>query len=257
MTTPNSSTPTRQRPIDTTIHASKSCRPSGRAACAARCSLPLSPPPPVMTGAFANSAFSQGFGPPWRAGPPWGQTFDPAAVEDRADRMVRHLAIEVDATAEQQERLRGIVRSAVRDLLPLREKATNSRQRGRELLTQTTIDRAAIETLARRADGARRSGDPPLHPGARRRRQRAEPGAAPEARRADRPLALVPPRLASRLTIGLAPPPLIPAPAGIQNRVAGFWIPAAQPTRVTESAARRLFDQIRPAIEPNPVTMPW
>jgi Spy/CpxP family protein refolding chaperone len=99
-----------------------------------------------LTGAFANSAFSQGFGPPWQARP-WGQPFDPATVEDRADRMVRHLAIEVDATAEQQERLRGIVRSAVRDLLPLREKAMSSRQRGRELLTQTTIDRAAIETL--------------------------------------------------------------------------------------------------------------
>jgi protein CpxP len=101
-----------------------------------------------LTGAFANSAFSQGFGPPWRAGPHWGHhAFDPAAAEDRADRMVRHLAIEVDATAEQQERLRGIVRSAVRDLLPLREKATNSRQRARELLTQTTIDRSAIEGL--------------------------------------------------------------------------------------------------------------
>ena len=99
----------------------------------------------AIVAAFASSAFSQGFGPPWASR--WGQSFDPAAVEDRADRMVRHLAIEVDATAEQQERLRTIVRSAVRDLLPLREKAMNSRQRGRELLTQTTIDRAAIETL--------------------------------------------------------------------------------------------------------------
>jgi periplasmic protein CpxP/Spy len=99
---------------------------------------------------FATSAFSQGFGPPWQARPFWGQTFDPAAVEDRADRMVRHLAIEVDATNEQQERLRTIVRSAVRDLVPLREKWVNMRQRGRELLTQTTIDRGAIETL--RAD---------------------------------------------------------------------------------------------------------
>ena len=103
-----------------------------------------------MTGAFANSAFSQGFGPPWQARPFWGQAFDPAAIEDRADRMVRHLSIEVDATAEQQDRLRAIVRSAVRDLVPLREKAMNSRQRGRDLLTQTTVDRAAIESL--RAD---------------------------------------------------------------------------------------------------------
>jgi len=101
----------------------------------------------ALTGAFANSAFSQGFGPPWRSQPFWGQSFDPAAVEDRADRMVRHLAIEVDATAEQQERLRDIVRGAVRDLLPLRDKAMTSRQRGRELLTQTTIDRSAIESL--------------------------------------------------------------------------------------------------------------
>lgn len=101
----------------------------------------------AIAAAFASSAFSQGFGPPWHSRPFWSQTFDPAAIEDRADRMVRHLAIEVDATAEQQERLRTIVRSAVRDLVPFREKAMNSRQRGRELLTQTTIDRAAIESL--------------------------------------------------------------------------------------------------------------
>jgi periplasmic protein CpxP/Spy len=100
-----------------------------------------------LTGAFVSSAFSHGFGAPWHARPFWGQSFDPAAIEDRADRMVRHLSIEVDATAEQQDRLRTIVRSAVRDLVPLREKALQSRQRVRELLTQTTVDRAAIEAL--------------------------------------------------------------------------------------------------------------
>jgi hypothetical protein len=41
--------------------------------------------------AFASSAFSQGFGAPWHAR--WVQSFDPAAIEDRADRMVRHLSI--------------------------------------------------------------------------------------------------------------------------------------------------------------------
>jgi Spy/CpxP family protein refolding chaperone len=101
----------------------------------------------AMTGAFASNAFSQGFGPPWHARSFFGQAFDPAAIEDRADRMVRHLSIEVDATSEQQDRLRGIVRSAVRDLVPLREKAMTARQRGRELLTQSTIDRGAIEAL--------------------------------------------------------------------------------------------------------------
>ena len=89
--------------------------------------------------------------------------------------MVRHLSIEVDATPDQQERLRGIVRSTVRDLLPLREKAVTSRQRGRELLTQTTIDRAAIETLRAEqmalADQATRRVSQALG----RRRDRAEP----------------------------------------------------------------------------------
>lgn len=101
----------------------------------------------ALTGAFASNAFSQGFGPPWHARSFFGQAFDPAAIEDRADRMVRHLSIEVDATGDQQERLRGIVRSAVRDLVPMREKAMNSRQRARDLLTQSTIDRGAIEAL--------------------------------------------------------------------------------------------------------------
>ena len=108
-----------------------------------------------MAGAFANSAYSQGFGPPWQHRPFWGQTFDPAAIEDRADRMVRHLAVEVDATAEQQDRLRAIVRSAVRDLASAPRKGDEFAQRGRELLTQTTIDRAAIEVAAQRSDGAR------------------------------------------------------------------------------------------------------
>jgi Spy/CpxP family protein refolding chaperone len=105
-----------------------------------------------LTGAFASNAFSQGFGPPWHGGPfmhgPFAQgPFDPARVEQHADRMVRHLAVEVDATPEQQERLRAIVRSAVKDLVPLREKLQDGRQRVRDLLTQPTIDRTAIEAF--------------------------------------------------------------------------------------------------------------
>jgi Spy/CpxP family protein refolding chaperone len=76
--------------------------------------------------------------------------FDPARVEDRADRMVRHLAIEIDANADQQEKLRAIVKAAIKDILPMREKTQGFRERARELLTATTIDRAGIETL--RAD---------------------------------------------------------------------------------------------------------
>jgi len=73
-----------------------------------------------------------------------------AIVETRADRMIRHLAIEIDATAEQQDKLRAVVRGAVKDLLPVREKVLAARATARELLTQQAVDRAAIEKL--RAD---------------------------------------------------------------------------------------------------------
>jgi periplasmic protein CpxP/Spy len=109
----------------------------------------------ALTGAVASQAVSQHA---W-AGPPFmGGTFDPARVEDGADRAVRHLAIEIDATADQQEKLRAIVKSAVKDLLPMREKALAVRQRARVILTQPTIDRGAIEALRTEqlalADGA-------------------------------------------------------------------------------------------------------
>jgi len=99
-------------------------------------------------GAFVNESFGQGFAPPWHhmlVGPP-----SEAQIENGADRMVRHLAIEIDATAEQQSKLQTIVKSAIKDLVPMRDKFLAARQQARDLLTQATIDRGAIEKL--RAD---------------------------------------------------------------------------------------------------------
>jgi Spy/CpxP family protein refolding chaperone len=102
----------------------------------------------AMAGAFGTTAFSQGFGMRgWHRGPGFMMGGDPARIEERADRMVRHLAVELDATSEQQEQLRGIVKAALKDLLPMREKVQALRQRGRELLLAPTVDRAAIESL--------------------------------------------------------------------------------------------------------------
>ena len=106
--------------------------------------------------AAVAAPFEGGFGPPF--GPGFGADWQSgilngvieAIVEARADRMIRHLAIEIDATAEQQDKLRAIVRDAVKDLLPVRDKVLAARASARELLTQQTIDRAAIEKL--RAD---------------------------------------------------------------------------------------------------------
>ena len=108
----------------------------------------------ALTGAAVTKALSNpfGFGPGWHgARGHWGSVqLDPAMIEDRADRMVRHMSIELDANNEQQEKLRGIVRGMLKDVLPAREKAATARQQARDLLTATTIDRTAMEKL--RAD---------------------------------------------------------------------------------------------------------
>jgi periplasmic protein CpxP/Spy len=104
-----------------------------------------------IIGAFATTSFSQGFGPPFHMtvrGPMgFGGPLTTEQLVDRADRAVRHVAIELDATAEQQQKLEAIVKSAVTDLAPMRDKVRATHQKVRELLTATTVDRAAIEKL--------------------------------------------------------------------------------------------------------------
>jgi protein CpxP len=128
----------------------KSCRGRGRGAALIVVLVLVA----GLTGAAITRAFSHGpgagfgpgFGPGhWHGGGLMGESFDPAQAEQRADRMVRHMAIELDATDAQQDKLRAIVKAAVKDLIPLREKVQSARLKARELLTQPTIDRAEIE----------------------------------------------------------------------------------------------------------------
>jgi Spy/CpxP family protein refolding chaperone len=103
-----------------------------------------------LTGAAVTKAVSNpfGFGPGFHGmRGPWSGPLDPAQIEDRADRMVRHLSVELDATTDQQEKLRTIMRGLVKDVVPVRERTQNARRQARELLTQTTIDRGALEKL--------------------------------------------------------------------------------------------------------------
>jgi protein CpxP len=95
-----------------------------------------------------EGGFGRGFAADWQGGLFSGAI--EAVIEAHADRMIRHVSIEIDATTEQQDKLRAIVRGAVKDLLPVREKVLAARTTARELLTQQTIDRGAIEKL--RAD---------------------------------------------------------------------------------------------------------
>lgn len=71
--------------------------------------------------------------------------------EERLDRMLKHMYVEIDATDAQKQQLEPIVKQAAADLKPLRAKARDARKRGAELLSADTIDRSAIERA--RAEG--------------------------------------------------------------------------------------------------------
>jgi protein CpxP len=102
----------------------------------------------LVAGGVLSTAFAHGFmGEPWHHAGFMGGPSSPAQIDGRIDRMTKHMAIELDATPEQQAKVASIAKSAVHDLLPLREKAQAARGRAVTLLTAPTVDRDAIERL--------------------------------------------------------------------------------------------------------------
>jgi Spy/CpxP family protein refolding chaperone len=102
----------------------------------------------AFSGALATNAVSHyRFGPGYWHGRAWGGPLSQAQIEDRVDRAVRHIAIELDATPEQQDKLRTIAKGTVKDLVPMRDKAREARERGAALLIQPKLDRSAIEAF--------------------------------------------------------------------------------------------------------------
>jgi Spy/CpxP family protein refolding chaperone len=101
-------------------------------------------------GSLATTALSYAEGP-WHGGfAGMSGPVDPAAIEKHVEHMMKHLAVEVDATPDQTAKLVAIAQLAVKDLLPLREKLVADRRQFAELFSAASIDRAAIEKL--RAD---------------------------------------------------------------------------------------------------------
>jgi protein CpxP len=105
----------------------------------------------VATG-VGFTVFAHGFGG-WHRGGFMSAPLDPAAVDAHLDRMLKHLYVEIDATDAQKQQLTPIVKGAAGDLLPLRTRIHDARRQALELLSQETVDRAALETL--RADHLR------------------------------------------------------------------------------------------------------
>jgi periplasmic protein CpxP/Spy len=101
-----------------------------------------------LTGKMLTTAFGQGFAlHAWHGGAFMGGPLTPAQIDDRIDRMTKHMAIELDATADQQAKIAGIAKAAVSDLLPLHDKVHAARSQALALLTAPTIDRSAVERL--------------------------------------------------------------------------------------------------------------
>ena len=105
----------------------------------------------IGAGFFAGKAMSHGFGHHhFGHGPGFTKVFAPANLEDatdRAARMARHLAVEIDATKEQEAKLIALSKGVASDVFPIRQKIVDARKKGVELLKAPTIDRAAIEQL--------------------------------------------------------------------------------------------------------------
>jgi len=101
-----------------------------------------------LTGNMLTTAFGQGFAfHAWHDGAFMGGPLTPAQIDDRIDRMTKHMAIELDASADQQAKIASIAKAAVNDLRPLHEKAQAARSQAVALLTAPSIDRSEIERL--------------------------------------------------------------------------------------------------------------
>src|SRR5260221_4816903 len=82
---------------------------------------------PGMAAAAApfDGGFPPGLAADWRSGLLDGAI--EAVVQAHADRMIRHFAIEIDATTEPQDKLPAGVRGAVHEFLPMRGKMLAAR----------------------------------------------------------------------------------------------------------------------------------
>jgi len=70
-----------------------------------------------------------------------------AEIETFIARMVKHLAIEIDATQDQTSQITVIATSLVKEIRPIRQSMKAARKEAHEILLNDTIDREALEKL--------------------------------------------------------------------------------------------------------------
>jgi Spy/CpxP family protein refolding chaperone len=101
-------------------------------------------------GGYVGKTFAQGpFGGRMGMGGPMSVSgpIDPAKVDSQVERMIKHFAVEVDATPAQRDKLTVIAKAAAKDLLPLRDKLQAGHKQAIELMGGQNVDRAGMEKL--------------------------------------------------------------------------------------------------------------
>jgi len=100
----------------------------------------------ASTGAIAQG-FPGMFGHGGYGGPGWQESADPAALQKRAEGMVRMMLADVNATPEQEQRIAKIMSDTMTAMRPVRQSHMAARRKMMDLLAQPAIDRQAVEAL--------------------------------------------------------------------------------------------------------------
>jgi periplasmic protein CpxP/Spy len=93
-------------------------------------------------GLHAHAHGGQGF----RSGL-FGGPMDAAQLDERIERMLKHLFSKINATPEQQQKLTPIIKQAAKEMQPLRAQMQAVRKQAVDIMSAEQIDRAAIERV--------------------------------------------------------------------------------------------------------------
>jgi len=96
--------------------------------------------------AVALGVSAQGAMGGWHHGSMLDGTHSAAEVNAHVDHMLKHFYVEIEATDAQKSQIDPLVKQAVNDLLPLRTQANTAHKTAMDALSQTTVDRGALET---------------------------------------------------------------------------------------------------------------
>ncbi len=83
-----------------------------------------------------------------------------AEIEKKIDRIAKHIAIEIDATTEQQTKITALFVAVAKDVKPMRGQMQDSARKVRDLLLAEKIDREALEKHTRKPAGIWLMDDP-------------------------------------------------------------------------------------------------